>query len=92
MSILIVNARIVNEGRIIEGDVFIKGQFIEKIGNDLQSQVANKIIDAKGKILMPGAIDDQVHFREPGLTHKLPFYKNISLDDLTFIYNSGIYN
>jgi dihydroorotase len=74
MSTLIVNARIVNEGTITEGDVLIKGQFIEKIGRDLQSQQADKIIDAKEKILMPGAIDDQVHFREPGLTHKATIY------------------
>ncbi len=74
MSTLLVNARIVNEGKITEGDVLIKGQFIEKIGNDLQSQPADKIIDAKGKILIPGAIDDQVHFREPGLTHKATIY------------------
>ena len=58
----------------MEGDVLIKGKFIEKIGNDLQSQQADKIIDANGKILMPGAIDDQVHFREPGLTHKATIY------------------
>ncbi len=74
MSILLVNARIVNEGTITEGDILIKGQFIEKIGKDLQSQSADRIIDAKGKILMPGAIDDQVHFREPGLTHKATIY------------------
>ena len=74
MSTLILNARIVNEGKVIEGDVLIKGRFIEKIGKDLQSQSADKIIDAKGKILIPGAIDDQVHFREPGLTHKATIY------------------
>lgn len=74
MSTLILNARIVNEGKITEGDVLIKGQFIEKIGKSLPSQSADKIIDAKGKILIPGAIDDQVHFREPGLTHKATIY------------------
>ena len=74
MSALIVNARIVNEGKIFEGDVFIKGQHIEKIGKDLQSHSADTIIDASGKILVPGAIDDQVHFREPGLTHKATIY------------------
>ena len=74
MSTLIVNARIVNEGKITDGDVLIKGQFIEKIGKDLQSQPSDMIIDAKGKILVPGAIDDQVHFREPGLTHKATIY------------------
>lgn len=69
-STLILNAKIVNEGRIFESDVLIKGQRIEKIGGDLQSFGAGQIIDAKGKHLFPGAIDDQVHFREPGLTHK----------------------
>ena len=74
MSTLIVNAKIVNEGKVFEGDVLIKGQFIEKLGKDLQSHAADSIIDAAGKMLMPGAIDDQVHFREPGLTHKATIY------------------
>src|SRR6187551_3403068 len=74
MSTLLVNARIVNEGKIIESDVLIHGQFIEKIGKDLQAHPADTVIDAKGKILIPGAIDDQVHFREPGLTHKATIY------------------
>ncbi|MBS1505061.1 MAG: dihydroorotase [Bacteroidetes bacterium] len=69
-STLILNAKIVNEGRLVEGDVLIKGTFIEKIGGDLQSVPAGKVVDANGKLLLPGAIDDQVHFREPGLTHK----------------------
>lgn len=67
---LITNANIVNEGKLFEGDVLIRGQFIEVIGKDLSSQQANVVIDAKGKLLLPGVIDDQVHFREPGLTHK----------------------
>lgn len=69
-STLILNAKIVNEGKLVEGDVLIKGTFIEKIGGDLQSVPAGKVVDANGKLLLPGAIDDQVHFREPGLTHK----------------------
>jgi dihydroorotase len=69
-STLILNAQIVNEGKIVEGDVLIKGDRIEKIGNDLQSSSAHQIVDANGKLVMPGAIDDQVHFREPGLIHK----------------------
>jgi dihydroorotase len=73
-TILIVNANIVNEGKVFEGDVLIKGQFIETIGKDLSSRSANLVIDAKGKHLLPGAIDDQVHFREPGLTHKATIY------------------
>lgn len=73
-STLILNAKIVNEGAITEGDIHIKGEYIERIDHNLQSIRADKIIDAKGKLLMPGAIDDQVHFREPGLTHKANIY------------------
>ncbi|MDA0195382.1 MAG: dihydroorotase [Bacteroidetes bacterium] len=73
-STLILNARIVNEGQILEGDVLIEGQRISKISADLQSQSVDRIIDAKGQFLLPGAIDDQVHFREPGLTHKATIY------------------
>ncbi len=73
-SILILNANIVNEGKVFLGDVLIKGQYIEKIGKNLQSNTADTIIDAKGNHLFPGAIDDQVHFREPGLTHKATIY------------------
>ena len=73
-SILILNANIVNEGKVFQSDVLINGQYIEKIGKDLQSSAADTIIDAKGKYLLPGVIDDQVHFREPGLTHKATIY------------------
>lgn len=69
-TILITNANIVNEGKVFESDLLIKGSFIEVIGKDLSSRKADRVIDAKGKHLMPGLIDDQVHFREPGLTHK----------------------
>ncbi|GAB3329746.1 dihydroorotase [Larkinella ripae] len=68
-SILIRNARLVNEGHIRETDVFCKDGFIEQIGSGL-SQPADTVIDANGTYLLPGVIDDQVHFREPGLTHK----------------------
>lgn len=69
-TILIINAQLVNEGQITAADVFIKGGFIEKIGADLRHLKATRVIDAGGKYLLPGVIDDQVHFREPGLTHK----------------------
>lgn len=71
---LILNANIVNEGMVYEGDVLIRGRFIEAIGKDLASRQADHVIDARGKYLLPGAIDDQVHFREPGLTHKATIY------------------
>lgn len=70
----IINAQIVNEGRQYQGFVIIDGQFISTVseGKPEQSQLdgINEIIDAQGMLLIPGAIDDQVHFRDPGLTHK----------------------
>jgi dihydroorotase len=69
-KILILNALVVNEGKITPADVFIKDGFIEQIGNNLSHLKTTKVIDATGKYLLPGVIDDQVHFREPGLTHK----------------------
>lgn len=68
-KVLIKNATIVNEGAIFEGDVLLQDEFITKIGQDI-SDGAAQVIDAKGKYILPGVIDDQVHFREPGLTHK----------------------
>lgn len=68
-SYLIRNARIVNEGRITEGDVRIRNGRIDAIGS-LTASSQDRVIDARGHYLLPGAIDDQVHFREPGLTHK----------------------
>ncbi|UZD24753.1 dihydroorotase [Algoriphagus halophytocola] len=73
-SILITGANIVNEGRISPGDVLIANGRIAKLGNNLSSERADTHIDAKGKYLFPGLIDDQVHFREPGLTHKAEIY------------------
>ncbi|MBX7125001.1 MAG: dihydroorotase [Cyclobacteriaceae bacterium] len=69
-SILITNAKIVNEGLVTEGDVWVKGQRIEKIAGQIPADHSMQVIDAQGQYLIPGAIDDQVHFREPGLTHK----------------------
>lgn len=69
MKTLVVNAKIVNEGKQLESDVLIVDERIEKIGPHLSEKGAT-IIDANGKLLLPGVIDDQVHFREPGLTHK----------------------
>jgi len=68
---LIKNAKIVNEGKIIEGDVLIDGEYIVDIDSSISSKSVNTtVIDAEGNYLIPGVIDDQVHFREPGLTHK----------------------
>ena len=73
MKTLIKNAFIVNEGNIIKSDILIKEQLIEDINKNINVK-AEKIIDAEGLYLMPGIIDDQVHFREPGLTHKGDIY------------------
>lgn len=70
MKTLIINANIVNEGSVSQGDVLIDGERIAKIGKQLSEPGNVKVIDANGRYLLPGAIDDQVHFREPGLTHK----------------------
>ena len=70
MKTLIVNGTLVSEGQQYQADLLIVNGRIHKIGNDLQSSAADKIIDAAGKYVLPGMIDDQVHFREPGLTHK----------------------
>ncbi len=70
-KILIKNVQIVNENKIIKGDVFIEGDRIIEIGESISAKSSDtKIIEANGKYLLPGLIDDQVHFREPGLTHK----------------------
>ncbi len=74
MTILILNAVIVNEGQINEGDVLIKDGRIELIGANLSSHTVNTVLDAQGALLLPGLIDDQVHFREPGLIHKASIY------------------
>jgi dihydroorotase len=67
---LLLNGQIVNEGKISAGDVLIKNGRIDTLGKDLSHIAADQIIDCQGKMILPGMIDDQVHFREPGLTHK----------------------
>jgi dihydroorotase len=67
---LICNARLVNEGEIREVDVLLAGDRIEKISARISAPENASVIDATGKYLLPGMIDDQVHFREPGLTNK----------------------
>ena len=70
-TFLIKNARIVNEGSIFEGDVLIENEIIRQIAENISAKSSECIIiDAEGSFLIPGVIDDQVHFREPGLTHK----------------------
>ncbi len=69
-NLLITNARLINEGEIRETDVLVKGERIEKIASGITADENVQVLDANGKYLIPGMIDDQVHFREPGLTNK----------------------
>jgi len=71
MNLLIKNAKIFTKGILINKNIFIENQKIRKITN--QNLKADKVIDAKNKIILPGLIDSHVHFREPGLTHKEDF-------------------
>lgn len=70
MNYLLKNGTIINEGRVFTSDILIKEDRIEKIGGILENNCGAVEIDASGKLIIPGCIDDQVHFREPGLTHK----------------------
>jgi dihydroorotase len=69
-KLLITNSRLINEGEIRDADVLVVGDRIEKIAASIDADEGAEVIDACGRFLMPGMIDDQVHFREPGLTHK----------------------
>src|SRR6187551_3229776 len=71
---LIRNAQIINEGKIFTGDMLIRGKRIERIDPSFDVKFKAQEINAEGLHLMPGIIDDQVHFREPGLTHKANIY------------------
>ena len=76
-QIFVSGGKIVNEGRIIEADILIEGDYIKKIYGKDESRVIPENaqhIDASNKYIFPGVIDDQVHFREPGLTHKGGIY------------------
>lgn len=76
-SYYIINANIINENRIFKGNIFIKNGIIERVlksGDDFLPEDNTIILNTKGKYLLPGIIDDQVHFREPGLTHKADIY------------------
>ncbi len=73
-SYLIKNVKIVNEGKTIQGDVLIKNGRIEKIASQIESIGGITEINGENQFLLPGVIDDQVHFREPGLTHKANIY------------------
>jgi dihydroorotase len=74
MNYLVKNISIVSEGKTFNGDVFIKNGRIEKVASSISTMENVQEINGSGKHLLPGAIDDQVHFREPGLTHKANIY------------------
>ncbi len=69
-KLLITNARLINEGEIRDSDVLVKGERIEKIDSKITADDDVQVLDANGKYLIPGMIDEQVHFREPGMTNK----------------------
>ncbi len=73
MGTIIKNANIINEGKIFEGDILIENKIITKIASSISAK-NHIVIDAEESYLMPGVIDDQVHFREPGLTHKATIF------------------
>ncbi len=68
-DLILKNCRIVNESKTLESDIAIKNNRIELIGSDINAE-SSEVIDINGRYVIPGLIDDQVHFREPGLTHK----------------------
>jgi dihydroorotase len=69
-NLLITNSRLINEGEVRDADVLIRGDRIEKVAPSIEADEGTEVLDADGRFLMPGMIDDQVHFREPGLTNK----------------------
>ena len=74
MTTIIKNGTLINEGKQINADILITNGKITKIANQINSDAAVQEIDASGLLILPGCIDDQVHFREPGLTHKGNIY------------------
>ena len=75
MRTLIKSAKIVNEGNILNLDLLIEDDKIKQISKSINVK-ADLVIEANGKYLIPGVIDDQVHFREPGLTHKRYLFRS----------------
>ena len=69
-DLLVRNARIVNDGQILEGDLLVRNGRIERIAAEIAAGDGTRVLEADGRYLLPGMIDDQVHFREPGATHK----------------------
>ena len=74
MKTLIKNGYIINENKIFESDILVNGEYIEKIDNTISSNHVDKVIDCEGSLILPGIIDDQVHFREPGYPNKATIF------------------
>jgi formylmethanofuran dehydrogenase subunit A len=74
MTTIIKNGTLINDGKRINADILISNGKITKIAHQINSDAAAQEIDASGLLILPGCIDDQVHFREPGLTHKGNIY------------------
>jgi len=74
MKTLITNAKVVNEGKVFDANILINNKLIEAILPVAETPICDKLFDAIGLYLLPGCIDDQTHFREPGLTHKGEIY------------------
>ena len=70
MKTLLKNGKLISDNRIQEADLLIENERIAKITTDISAKEAHRVIDLEGMLVLPGVIDDQVHFREPGLTHK----------------------
>lgn len=70
---VIKNAKLVSDNRVFEGDLLIQDGLIQRIDASIDANNAD-VVDANGSYVLPGVIDDQVHFREPGLTHKASIY------------------
>ncbi len=70
MKTLLKNGKLISDNRIQEADLLIENERIAKIATDISAKEAHRVIDLEGMLVLPGVIDDQVHFREPGLTHK----------------------
>ena len=74
MKTLLKGGTLINEGKKIIADLLINGNRIEKIASDISATAEMNVINLDGQLVLPGCIDDQVHFREPGLTHKGSIY------------------
>ena len=73
-DIVFKDAQVINRGKMTEADIWVRKDRIERIDNSIQIKGKVEEVAVKGRILMPGIIDDQVHFREPGLEHKATIY------------------